>query len=216
MSRNFAGWALSSAQRQTNSHWVSLITRFAARKECLNMTATIPTVEYIKTDDVEKRAADVLRQHGLYSIPVDPVTLANRVGIKVHNAQFSDDALAGMIAKRGGAVTMLVNQSDPPYRKRFTIAHELGHHFLHLLADGDYVDSAIDLFRDAESPAGATDATGPRRAEIQANQFAAALLMPADLVREAFGKCEDLAELARLFNVSEAAMGFRLSRLGLG
>ena len=55
-----------------------------------------------------------------------------------------------------------------------------------------------------------------RDAEIQANQFAAALLMPADLVRAAFAKCQDLGELARLFNVSEAAMGFRLDRLGLG
>jgi hypothetical protein len=51
------------------------------------------------------------------------------------------------------------------------------------------------------------EVTGPRRAEIQANQFAAALLMPADLVREAFAKCQDLSELARSFNVSEAAMG---------
>jgi len=176
------------------------------------MTTTATTVEYIKTDEIEKRAADVLRQHGLYSIPVDPVILANRVGIKVHNAKFSDEALSGMIAKRGNAVTMLVNQSDVPYRKRFTIAHELGHHFLHLLADGDFVDSAIDLFRDLESPA---EAAGPRRAEIQANQFAAALLMPADLVRDAFVKCQDLHELARLFNVSEVAIGYRLNRLGL-
>jgi Zn-dependent peptidase ImmA (M78 family) len=177
------------------------------------MPTDTPTVEYTKTDDIEKRAADVLRQHGLYSIPVDPVVLANREGIKVHNAKFSDDSLSGMIAKRADAVTMLVNQSDPPYRKRFTIAHELGHHFLHLLADGDFVDSTIDLFRDMESPA---EATEPRRAEIQANQFAAALLMPADLVREAFAKCQDIHELARLFNVSEVALGYRLNRLGLG
>ncbi len=176
-------------------------------------SATTPTVEYVKTEDVEKRATEILRQHGLFSIPVDPVILANRLGIKVHNAKFSDDSLSGMIAKRGETVTLLVNQSDPPYRKRFTIAHELGHHFLHLLADGDFVDSAIDLFRDADAPA---EVAGPRRAEIQANQFAAALLMPADLVRAAFAKCQDLGELARLFNVSEAAMGFRLDRLGLG
>ena len=37
-------------------------------------------------------------------------------------------------------VTMLVNHRDPPFRKRFTIAHELGHYFLHLLGDGEYMD----------------------------------------------------------------------------
>ena len=178
------------------------------------MTATsTPVVDYIKTEDLERRAAEILRQHGLYSIPVDPVILANRLGIKVHNAKFSDDSLSGMIAKRGNSVTLLVNESDPPYRKRFTIAHELGHHFLHLLADGDFVDSTVDLFRDEDTP---PEATGSRRAEVQANQFAAALLMPGEFVRESFAECKDLNELARHFNVSESAMGFRLSRLGLG
>ncbi|HVU86441.1 MAG TPA: ImmA/IrrE family metallo-endopeptidase [Pirellulales bacterium] len=174
---------------------------------------TQATTPFIAQAEIEKRAADVLRTHGLYSVPVDPVTLANREGIKVHNARFSDESLSGMISKRGDAVTMLVNQSDPPYRKRFTIAHELGHHFLHLLSDGDFVDSTIDLFRENDS--GADAPVDQRRPEIQANQFAAALLMPADLVRQEFNRTQDLLELAKTFNVSEAAMGFRLSRLGL-
>ena len=169
---------------------------------------------YMPTEEVESLAAEVLRRHGLFSVPVDPVTLANREGIKVHNAKFSDDSLSGMIAKRGSDVTLLVNQSDPPYRKRFTIAHEIGHHFLHLMGDGDFVDKTIDLFRDTENSADESTLE-ERRPEIQANQFAAALLMPAELVRLTFQRTQDLGELARMFNVSEAAMGFRLARLGL-
>lgn len=179
--------------------------------------ATVAAPSYIPREDVENRASEILRRHGLFSVPVDPVVLANREGIKVHNATFSDDALSGMIAKRGSNVTLLVNQSDPPYRKRFTIAHELGHHFLHLMGDGDFVDSKVDLFRNTE-PADTVqeNVTPQRRAEIQANQFAAALLMPAELVRSAYRKTEDLTELAREFNVSEEAMGYRLTQLGLG
>jgi len=178
------------------------------------MPTTTTTIPFLAQEAIEKRAGDILRQHGLYSIPVDPVTLANREGIKVHNAKFSDDSLSGMIAKRGSEVSLLVNQSDPPYRKRFTIAHELGHHFLHLLSDGDFVDSKVDLFRDTETQADQENIE-QRRPEIQANQFAAALLMPADLVRQAYEQNPKLEELARQFNVSESAMGFRLSRLGL-
>ena len=48
------------------------------------------------------------------------MVLANREGIKVNNAKFSDDNLVGMIVKRGDDVTMLVNYNDPPFRKRCT------------------------------------------------------------------------------------------------
>ena len=161
---------------------------------------------------VEQKALEVLRLHGLNSIPVDPVELANREGIKVHNAKFSDDALSGMIAKRGNDVTLLVNQSDAPFRKRFTIAHELGHHFLHLIGDGDYVDSTTDLFR-TEFDEGTKDPS--RRAEVEANQFAAALLMPEERVRSEFAKVSNSKAMARLFNVSEEAMGIRLVTLGI-
>lgn len=160
--------------------------------------------------EIEDQATEVLRKHGLFSIPVDPVTLANREGIRVNNAKFSDENLSGLVAKRGPNVTILVNQSDVPFRKRFTIAHELGHHFLHLLSDGDFVDTQVDLFRDAE----AGEST-PQSVEVQANQFAAALLAPEGLVRPAFEKIQSVPELARLFNVSEEAMAIRLARLGL-
>jgi len=34
-----------------------------------------------------------------FSIPIDPVKLADKEGIKVHNAVFSDDGVSGMVAK---------------------------------------------------------------------------------------------------------------------
>lgn len=158
--------------------------------------------------EIEEEAAAILKRHGLLSIPIDPVTLANASGIKVHNAKFSDDRLSGMVAKRGDLRTILVNQSDAPFRKRFTIAHELGHHFLHLMEDGEFYDSEVDLFRETGSPKS-------KQVEVQANQFAAALLMPKDLVREALKHTSGVANLARVFNVSEEAMGIRLAQLGI-
>ena len=116
-------------------------------------------------------------------------------------------------SKRGDKVTLLVNGSDPPYRKRFTIAHELGHHFLHLLHDGEFVDSEADLFR--QSHEDHKEITSDRRREIQANMFAAALLMPADEVVKNWQKTRSVEDLARIFNVSPSAMGFRIDQLGL-
>lgn len=108
---------------------------------------------------------------------------------------------------------MLINASDSAMRKRFTIAHELGHRILgHFTNDmEEHSDRAEDLFRTApEDPDKATDS-----AEVQANQFAAALLMPEDFVRNHHVATKDVDALAKIFRVSEAAMGFRLSALRL-
>lgn len=168
-------------------------------------------VQPLSDEEIENEAKRVLELHGLFSVPVDPVTLANLSGIKVHNAKFGDPNVSGAVAKRGKNIKILVNQSDAPFRKRFTIAHELGHHLLHLHGDGEFVDTEVDFFRDIERPGDSPY----RRAEVQANRFAAALLMPGELVkREAVGNAS-LTTLARRFNVSEEAMGYRLAKLRL-
>ncbi len=175
--------------------------------------AAIEDVPFLSRDAIEQRAAAIRRSHGLETIPVDPVILANREGIAIHNAKFAEDSIVGMIAKRGDTVTLLVNQSAPPYRKRFTAAHELGHHFLHLLGDGDFVDREADLFRQSLEDGGA--ATAERRREIQANLFAAALLMPEEVVRSEWTRLRSVETMARRFNVSVSAMGLRVGQLGL-
>ncbi|MEI6222955.1 MAG: ImmA/IrrE family metallo-endopeptidase [bacterium] len=110
---------------------------------------------------------------------------------------------------------ILINSVKPLTRQNFTIAHELGHYFLHqdeikkkLIVDNDSVFEADRmLFRndDAEST----------RLEIEANSFAASFLMPSDLVKKAWEELRSVEECSQLFNVSVQAMSIRLSRLGL-
>lgn len=160
---------------------------------------------------IEEFAAQTLRTHGLESIPIDPVILANRLGITVNHATFSEGSISGVVAKRGDHAVILVNSNDSPYRKRFTIAHELGHVLLHLTGiDGEEVDHTENLFRTNEA-----DTPGPILKEVQANQFAAALLMPAEKVREEWRNTRSVTKLAQRFNVSEEAMGYRLASLGM-
>ena len=162
---------------------------------------------------IERRAKEILVQHGLFAVPVDPIDLASKLGISVHNAKFADDSLAGLIAKRAGHAQILVEQSDPPYRKRFSIAHELGHHFLHLPNDGQIVDKRVDMFREKQPTAAAW--SEQRNREIEANWFAASLLMPEELVRELWAENPSVIVMARLFNVSQEAMGYRIDSLDL-
>jgi Zn-dependent peptidase ImmA (M78 family) len=165
----------------------------------------------MKKSEIERFAHQTLIDHGMNSIPVDPVKLANKLGIKVSNAVFSESTLSGMIAKRGENLSLLVNNDDVPYRKRFTIAHEIGHSLLHLSSDGEFVDNEVDLFR-ADSD---EHITADYKYEIEANQFAAAVLMDADFVKQYWKEFRSIEKLASIFKVSETAMGFRLNSLGL-
>lgn len=168
-------------------------------------------VIYMTKAEIERIAHQTLIEHGMLSIPVDPVIIANRLGIRVSNAVFSDASISGMIAQRGDKKSLLVNDNDSVERNRFTIAHELGHCLLHLDGEGEFVDSSTDLFRSTS-----TVSEGKKHfQEVEANEFAAALLMDAQLVREVWAGCRDLKRIAEIFAVSESAMGIRLNSLGL-
>lgn len=163
--------------------------------------------------EIEATAEKLLKEHGLTNAPIDPVKLANVLGVKVFNAKFSDDSISGLLARRGPTVTMLINASDSASRKRFTIAHEIGHKVLgHFSGDSEHADRVSDLFRFGPSGEASNDV---QNAEVQANIFAASLLMPAFLIQEAWRSCKDTETLADQFMVSPEAMGYRLSTLGL-
>ena len=113
---------------------------------------------------------------------------------------------------------IIVNAANAPVRQRFTIAHEIGQFALH--RGTVYLDGRARVnFRDGLSSM-ATD-----QEEIDANAFAATLLMAAGWVRAAFETVvrnttinseDELAEvLAARFGVSRQAMHFRLINLGL-
>lgn len=92
-------------------------------------------------------------------------------------------------------------------RKVFTVAHEVGHHYLHTDKKKDV------MWRQSFSNLGHEEKT----TEQEANRFAAALLMPEHLVREAWDGMmkKDIPSMARAFGVSNTAMRFRLNNLGL-
>lgn len=163
--------------------------------------------------EIERRARDILRDHGMLDMPVDPVRLANALGIRVFNAKFGEENVSGLIAVRARVPSIYVNADDHPVRKRFTVAHEVGHFVLHLLGhDGDFVDTSDNLRTIADPDAAWT---AERRMEWEANVFASALLMEEELVRRKWEEIGELEGLARWFQVSMPAMAYRLESLGI-
>ena len=110
-----------------------------------------------------------------------------------------------------------VNSLHHSNRQRFTIAHEVAHLILHrrLIADHVHVDKRFPiLMRDSNS------ATGTQRMEMEANSFAAELLMPSFLLLPMLKKNgfdiddeKPLEKLSRKFRVSKQALDYRIRNI---
>jgi len=138
-------------------------------------------------------------------LPVDPIFIAQELGIAVYTATLSD-GVSGMLVKRAGEDPQIyLQQSDHRNRQRFTCAHELGHYVACGGSDTlEYVEHRALLA-----------SQGTDIDEIYANQFAAALLMPAAVVRSRWPERPQPALLAYDFGVSADAMSFRAGNLKL-
>lgn len=154
---------------------------------------------------------DVIRRF-VRTPPVDIVGAIRALGIMYREEPMREDQ-SGYFQNRGSFYVIGVNKNESEQRKRFTAAHELGHYVLHrdLLREGQHFDR---LFVGKNGGARSYGPITPYH-EVQANKFAADVLMPADLVKSAYRRTQDLNETARLFAVSPSAMRIRLDNLGI-
>ena len=137
----------------------------------------------------------------------DLMNLVTQLGGEVKVEYMSLD-IDGKIERKGENFIITLNENiSNDKRKKFTLAHELGHLFIHMgflnpeqwNNETEFVDSTF--YRQGYS-----------REEYEANEFAAALLMPAhEFIKKAkdfsFNNKCDIAKLADYFGVSiEAAL----------
>ncbi len=159
-------------------------------------------------------AQALLSDFGVKAAPVPVERIIKSRNIVLQFAPLEED-LSGMAYIKDGVGIIGVNALHHPNRQRFSAAHELGHHVLHAdeICRAIHVDKGSVLYRDDLSSKG-TDAL-----EVEANAFAAELLMPSDLVKDAIGAggvdIEDDASveaMARKFRVSPGAFRWRLAK----
>lgn len=143
-------------------------------------------------------------------IPVDLEAIANSIGLHIQYS-FLDSDTSGILEKnkKHDGYTIIVNANDHSNRKRFTIAHELGHYMLHRNLIGSGLDDNR-AYRSTDTGKYHNTSIGPEE-ETEANQFAANLLMPRHKVKELYTSgVTNSGELADKFGVSEQAMSIRL------
>lgn len=149
---------------------------------------------------VEEVVNDILDNNFIENPPVNAQRIAEDNGLRVVFVDFPDTVqeVSGFLDFSGQ--TIYVNNADEPFRQNFTIAHELGHWFLHR----DRVNEYQVLMR---RPIGGEKSS----IEKEANFFAASLLVPGDMLLECRKKDMSNSEIAKKFKVTKAVIELRIA-----
>lgn len=134
-------------------------------------------------------ARKLLKDSGTIEIPVNLRTILNYLKTR-HDLEvwrFPFDKIDGMLVTINGQPTIGFNPDTSWVRRRFTIAHEIGHLLL-----------------------GSTCNNLDENTEAEANQFAAELLMPLAFLKVDFPKENDLEKLSSRYIVSKEALTWHL------
>jgi Zn-dependent peptidase ImmA (M78 family) len=158
-------------------------------------------------DLIRKKVSELLRRTGVQRPPVPVDKIAEMLRLSVRYSP-SADAVSGALIRKGKELIIGVNSYQHPNRQRFTIAHEIAHFVMHK-GWQLHVDEDFCINRDGSN----------NREEIEANRFAAELLMPVELIEVDVSRFHIIDEavvsvLAGRYKVSTQAMQIRLTNLG--
>jgi Zn-dependent peptidase ImmA (M78 family) len=170
-----------------------------------------------------EKVESLLAESSITQPVVEPEKIASRHNIIVRREAFDQD-VSGFLLRQSGNTSAIIgiNSRQPHKRQRFTLAHELGHFFLH---EGQgYQEVHVDRAQFTVKMRDDASSKGEDGEEIEANFFAAELLMPTKFLVRDVARCggfdmshddDVVPKLAKAYDVSVQAMSYRLSRLEL-
>ena len=133
---------------------------------------------------VHLEAEKLLREVGVDSLPIDPFAIARQLDIALRPLPATAGGASGMLLHVGGVFGIgYPTHIDNEGFRRFSVAHEIGHYRL-----PGHVHAVLGVNGQHHSKAGFRSAD---RYEQEADQFAAALLMPSKLFAAAIGRAGD-------------------------
>ena len=165
-------------------------------------------------DRITEKVDELLNLLNIRRPPVPVDKLTKKLKLLLYSLPGDHEISGAIIRKTGQRVIIAVNPAHHINRQRFTIAHELGHYFLHEGLE-EHVDENFRVaWRNADS------SKAINWIEIEANRFAAELLMPTRFLELDLNSLENIdkrtvALLATKYIVSPEAMKIRLSQLGI-
>lgn len=157
----------------------------------------------IITDDKEKA---IYQKHASNPFPFDIIAFGKDLGLELRESKELNDQISGFIKKDDKKIYICVNSNHHIHRKRFTIAHEIGHYFLH--KDNLQYGLVDNILQRKDGII--------NKQETEANDFAANLLMPEYHFKTLWdNKDYSISEISSMFFVSESAVLTRAKFLNL-
>ena len=159
----------------------------------------------IRAQFVRKMAQKVLKESRITAPPVDLLTILQAHGIQYEEVDDFPDTVDALIVERGRETYAAVNGRQHLHRRRFSLAHELGHFFLHR---GGYSSEPVVTMDDLPSEEELVPTKDP--AEAEADLFAGELLVPLAMLKP--HARTGVAELSQIFLVSEHVISVAISK----
>ncbi|MCV6623478.1 MAG: ImmA/IrrE family metallo-endopeptidase [Cellvibrionaceae bacterium] len=171
---------------------------------------------------------ELLEKFDMLQAPIDVEALCDKIGVPVTVSTSLKKLYSGEISlDSNGEVSIWVNAINHQNRKRFTLAHELGHLINDIIP---HIESHKEVV--FEDPATNFQRSGAQKPEeYRANTFAAELLMPEELIvkegkkvlkflsnklgTEKVPESEFIEKMTEKFLVSHQAMEIRLKVIGI-
>jgi orotate phosphoribosyltransferase len=149
----------------------------------------------VRNQFVRQMAGKILVESKIRVPPVDLLQILSAHGIGYEEVEDFPDTVDALIVEDGVKVYAAVNAKQHPHRRRFSLAHELGHYFMHREGmPGETI--TINNPRPGE-----IDAPTKSPAETEADLFAGELLVPLGMLKPHVHK--GIPELSQIFLVSE-------------
>ena len=157
-------------------------------------------------NDIENVANKIIYSYWNLKISVDVYQVAENMGFHIVENQNEDNN--AILNLNNNNESHINNLNEQKLQNRFTIAHQLGHYFLnHKKTKQDdfiFVDDD-DVFNGKKNY---------DYREVEANMFAARLLIPTDALREIMINVKNatIEDVAQLFQVKESYIAYKFNR----
>jgi Zn-dependent peptidase ImmA (M78 family) len=162
-------------------------------------------LEDLRVGYARKMAREVIKKFSITKLPVNMSIILEGYGFQYLEVESFPEKLDALFIFNNGISYAAVNKNHHLHRKKFSLAHELGHKLMN--HDVNYYKSSFTI----DNPPNKDEHHKLEDIfEKEANIFAGELLVPLNMLKSEFKKSQDIPSLSRIFEVSQEVMSIRI------